>query len=341
MAGYLWDIPAEGVHQVSGSEIKGRLRLPARCALVAVLTGCLVWASVAGARQEIRIMVDGKKVRHHTLQRTVGAALGEAGIKLGPLDRAVPGTAAAVKNGLTVTVERAFPVRLVADGRTQTLWTTRTSVRQLLKRASLELGEHDRLNFPLKAVVSRSCEIRIRRIQERRVQEKYRIPAPVERRPDGSLLQGQQRLVREGTPGEGERLVKVVLEDGRVVSRQTLSERVVRPPVSRILAYGTLNTVSRGGQILRFRRALVARATAYSAAAGSRTATGHPVGRGVVAVDSRVIPLGSRLFIEGYGYGTALDKGSAIRGNRIDVFFPTEAECRRWGVRSVKVYVLE
>ncbi|MDN5365849.1 MAG: hypothetical protein PWP44_1052 [Thermacetogenium sp.] len=326
---------------MSGAEIKSRLRLPARCALVAAVTGFLVWASVAGARQEIRIVVDGKEVRHHTLQRTVGAALGEAGIELGQWDRVVPGTAAAVKNGLTVTVERAFPVRLVADGRTQTLWTTRTSVRQLLERASLELGEHDRLNLPLQAVVSRSCEIRVRRIQEKTVRERYSIPAPVERRPDGSLLRGQQRLVREGTPGEGERLVKVVLEDGKVVSRQTLSERVVWPPVSRVLAYGTLNTVSRGGQILRFRKALEVRATAYSAAAGSRTATGHPVGRGVVAVDPQVIPLGSRLFVEGYGYGTALDKGSAIRGNRIDVFFPTEAECRRWGVRYVKVYVLE
>lgn len=319
-------------------ELKGRLRLPVCIALVAAITGCLVWASIACARQEVRIRVDGRMVRYSTLQRTVGAALREAGIELEPWDRVVPGPEAMVTNGLTITVERAFPVRLVADGRTTTVWTTRATVQQVLERASLELGEFDRLNLPLQAMVRRGCEIRVTRVREKTVREQYPIPAPVENRPDTSLPRGQRRVVREGTPGAGERRIKVVLEDGKEVSRETLSERVLRPPVSRILAYGTLGAVSRGGTVLRFRRALEARATAYST--GSRTATGHPVGRGVVAVDPGVIPLGSRLYIEGYGYGTALDVGSAIKGNRIDVFFPTEAECRRWGVRYVKVYVL-
>ena len=61
----------------------------------------------------------------------------------------------------------------------------------------------------------------------------------------------------------------------------------------------------------------------------------------MIAVDPRVIPLGTRLYVDGYGYGRALDVGGAIKGNRIDVFLPSEAECRRWGVRTVKVYILE
>ena len=61
----------------------------------------------------------------------------------------------------------------------------------------------------------------------------------------------------------------------------------------------------------------------------------------MVAVDPQVIPLGTRLYVEGYGYARALDVGPAITGNKIDVFLETAEEARRWGVRRVKVFVLE
>ena len=62
---------------------------------------------------------------------------------------------------------------------------------------------------------------------------------------------------------------------------------------------------------------------------------------GGVAVDTSVISMGTRLYVEGYGYAVALDRGSAIKGNKIDVFLETRAEARQWGVKRVKVYVLE
>jgi cystine transport system substrate-binding protein len=68
-----------------------------------------------------------------------------------------------------------------------------------------------------------------------------------------------------------------------------------------------------------------------------RTATGIPVGYGVVAVDPSVIPLGSRLTIPGYGDGVAADTGSAVRGNTIDLWFPTLAQARAWGRRTVTI----
>jgi 3D (Asp-Asp-Asp) domain-containing protein len=61
----------------------------------------------------------------------------------------------------------------------------------------------------------------------------------------------------------------------------------------------------------------------------------------VVAVDPQVIPLGTQLYVEGYGYARALDVGPAITGNRIDVFLDSADEARHWGVRRVKVYILE
>ncbi len=69
------------------------------------------------------------------------------------------------------------------------------------------------------------------------------------------------------------------------------------------------------------------------------TATGLPVGHGIVAVDPSVIPLGTRLSVPGYGDAVAADTGSAIRGAVIDLWFPTVAEAHAWGRRTVTITV--
>lgn len=61
----------------------------------------------------------------------------------------------------------------------------------------------------------------------------------------------------------------------------------------------------------------------------------------VIAVDPSVIPLGSRVYVEGYGYATAEDIGGAIKGNRIDVFVPTQSGALQWGRKTVKVTILD
>jgi len=80
---------------------------------------------------------------------------------------------------------------------------------------------------------------------------------------------------------------------------------------------------------------LTVTATGYSL--GGYTATGMPVGWGIVAVDPAVIPLGTRLAIPGYGEGIAADVGSAVRGATIDLWFPTVAQAMAWGRRTVTV----
>jgi 3D (Asp-Asp-Asp) domain-containing protein len=81
-------------------------------------------------------------------------------------------------------------------------------------------------------------------------------------------------------------------------------------------------------------------ATAYTYT-GYRTATGQNPAVGMVAVDPSVIPLGSRMYIEGYGYARAADTGGAVRGDKIDLFMEEYGQCIHWGRRMVKVYLLE
>lgn len=88
-------------------------------------------------------------------------------------------------------------------------------------------------------------------------------------------------------------------------------------------------------------------ASAYDPSAGRgrnatfRTATGMRAAYGVVAVDPRVIPLGTHVYVEGYGFAIAADTGGAIKGNRIDLCMPTDRECRIFGRRPVKVHILK
>jgi 3D (Asp-Asp-Asp) domain-containing protein len=82
-------------------------------------------------------------------------------------------------------------------------------------------------------------------------------------------------------------------------------------------------------------RTITVTSTGYSL--GGHTATGLPVGWGVVAVDPSVIPLGTKLTIPGYGEAVAADTGGAVRGNTIDIWFPTLAQARAWGRRTVTI----
>lgn len=82
-------------------------------------------------------------------------------------------------------------------------------------------------------------------------------------------------------------------------------------------------------------RTLTVSATGYSLP--GRTASGLPVGWGVVAVDPTVIPLGTRMTIPGYGEGVAADVGSGIRGAMIDLWFPTVGQALEWGRRTVTI----
>ena len=97
--------------------------------------------------------------------------------------------------------------------------------------------------------------------------------------------------------------------------------------------------VSRGS-----RRALFVSASGYSAfdpGNGNRTATGTIVRRGVIAVDPSVIPLGTRIFIPGYGEAVAEDIGSGIHGNRIDVAFDSHAEALMFGRQELEIFIME
>lgn len=100
---------------------------------------------------------------------------------------------------------------------------------------------------------------------------------------------------------------------------------------------------SNGSSSGQYKKELSMEATAYAGdgitAMGTATVR-NPNGISTVAVDPNVIPLGSKLYIPGYGYAIASDTGGAIKGNRIDLFMNSEAECNQFGRRQITVYIV-
>lgn len=156
---------------------------------------------------------------------------------------------------------------------------------------------------------------------------------------------GPGRLItaRKGQNGQVRRTFSVTLRGGRVVARRLVStER--RDPVSALIYLGRAGFAPSRGNFTRH-KVLTMHATAYDPSAGRkrptfRTATGRRAEFGVVAVDPRIIPLNSIVFVEGYGMAIAADTGRAIRGHRIDLCLPTRAQALQFGRRQVRVHIL-
>lgn len=165
------------------------------------------------------------------------------------------------------------------------------------------------------------------------------------------MEKGLTKVVKKGKPGVRKITYKVAYADGKVISRRVASVSVMKNPVNTITMQGTKNHIStsRGSKMI-FTRAFVAEASAYWAGSCGKkkgsdgygwTASGVKLKKGLVAVDPKVIPLGTWLYIEGYGVALAADTGSAIKGRNIDVAFDTEDQCMNFGRKNVKVYILD
>jgi len=183
------------------------------------------------------------------------------------------------------------------------------------------------------------------------VKRKMPIPRKTERISDARLDRGMSRVVREGSDGVMEQMILIRRGESGILSEAVMKEWVSVSPEPKVIAVGTREPLrvlmtSRGSYAYRKSYSMIA--TAYEPSerscgkyADGYTAIGVKAAPGIVAVDPKVIPLRTRLYVEGYGPALAADVGGAIRGNRIDLFFNTVEEALRYGRRRVKVYILE
>jgi 3D (Asp-Asp-Asp) domain-containing protein len=233
------------------------------------------------------------------------------------------------------------PVTVIADGASRAVLATGPTVGQALAQGGVTVAGADEVIPPASTSVIPRMAIRVVRVEKRRLEVPTTLPFRILVRP--AWRQSRTTIAAPGRPGVGRKIVDVTLRDGKVVRSQVISRAVISPPVDRIVLRPTrpMQLASRGG-FYGGVRVLTMVATAYHpmVCGTGRTRTGIRARHGVVAVDPRVIPLGTRLYIPGYGPALAADTGGAIRGRRIDLCMENRHAIRQFGRRRVSVHVL-
>jgi 3D (Asp-Asp-Asp) domain-containing protein len=255
------------------------------------------------------------------------------------------GGAAASRGGELSPTSSPLQVHIFVDGQWQTLTTSETTVAGALREAGLVLGEFDRVRPALEERLWQGRNIRVIRIETSEITETTVDPAKTVVLADPDLRTGLSLKIREGRDGKIAQQVRIWKRDGEESGREVVKRTVLRAKTDAVELRGEAGLTSRHGSI---RGCLLMEATAYDPGprscgkyADGYTANGMKAEKGVVAIDPRVIPMGTRLYVEGYGLAIAADTGGAIKGHRIDLCFPTYTEALRYGRRTVKVYLLD
>jgi uncharacterized protein YabE (DUF348 family) len=300
----------------------------------------------------------GSEKKLETRLETVAEALGESGYELKPSDEISPAGNEKLKNGMTIEIKRSFAVVLKDESGMKAVYTVGPFVEDVLAEEGLVLHGNDRVEPALDKPVGSGEVISVIRVSEETFFIQNIFPYNIEtiKNPDWGI--DEKEILQEGVDGIKLLTYVVTYENGVATHEEKVSEDVAAEPVIEIIEKGDgrLIVASRGN--LRFEKSMTMTSTAYDLSVESCGKTSdHPeygitysgtrAKRGTVAVDPRVIPLGTRLYIESldgtsdYGFAVAEDTGSAVKGNIIDLFMESESDVAAYGKRKVMVYILE
>jgi uncharacterized protein YabE (DUF348 family) len=299
--------------------------------------------------RKVSIVKDNQKKVIWTTADTVAGLLKEQKIVLNAKDKVSPKPQAAIKDKMNIDIKHAFHLTYVDGGKKNEVWSTSTTVADFLRQQGIKLNEFDRVEPSLTETVSENGVVNIIRVEKVTDVVEEPIQFAVVSKKDESLEKGKEVTLKDGIQGLVSRQYEVILENGKEVSRKLINEQGLRDKQDKIVAVGTKDLalqVSRGATDTGIE--YYVNTTAYTAdcnGCSGHTATGINLRANpnmkVIAVDPRIIPLGTKVYVEGYGYAVAADTGSAIKGYKIDVFFASSADAYRWGVRKVKIKILQ
>ena len=290
-------------------------------------------ASAAPGMRSIVIQDERAEQSLLTDALTVGAALQAARVSITIADSVEPPMDALVTDATVIRITRAHPLTIDADGLQLQQYSLRASVGAALADARISLLGADYSEPAAAAALPADGVIRVVRVSEQQLVEYAPLPFGALTQPAPELELDQSAVLQAGANGLLAKRVRILFADGIEVSRTALQQWTARAPVPRISGYGTAITVrvvdTPDGPV-EYWRAVRMYATSYSPArAGTpvtapwygRTRSGKVLTKGMVAVDRSIIPLGTPLYVPGYGLATAEDTGGGVRGLMIDLGF--------------------
>jgi uncharacterized protein YabE (DUF348 family) len=286
-----------------------------------------------------------------TVAGNVGEALRAEGIPFYLGDSVQPPLDSPVSPNLQISIQRARPVTIVADGQTIHTRTQAKTIEALLAEESIILDNKDYSKPEPIAAVATNLTVRVTRVREEIIIEEQSIPYNTIYQPAPDMELDQAKVAQTGLEGIFKRRIHVVFENGVETVRLLEREWVDREPVTKINAYGTKivmrDLMTTDGPIQYWRKLRVS-ATWYNASHGwfaptspfyGMTRTGVYATKGIIAVDPNVIRLHTRMYVPGYGFGAAEDTGGLIKGMRIDLAFD-EGDPSSYGPGWTNIYLL-
>lgn len=311
-------------------------------ALVSVLT--MGFSTALG--NDVELNINGKTKTVFTYEKTVGDFLEKEGIVLKNKDLVSPSLDKAIDKDMKIVISSPKSYHIKDGKKTLIAEASGYTVADVLDNLDIKLNKLDRVSLPLDEIAKEGMEIKIDRVVVENLENKIEIPFETESRENKDMFEGEKKVITKGEVGQKTESLKNTYVNGVLETTEVLKSEITKDPVKEVVEVGTKKgTVAPNGKDAK--RVIVMQATAYDPTAGSKTAMGTRARVGAVAVDPKVIPLGSKLYIESmdgfasYGYATAEDTGGAIKGNRIDLYYNSNAEANRFGRRNVKVYVLD
>ncbi|NLM09943.1 MAG: DUF348 domain-containing protein [Clostridiaceae bacterium] len=325
---------------------------------VSVLFGYKIYDAL---KKELKIVDGDSEIFVRTMGNDIETAFNQLGVFIESYDYISAPLSTKLSSEIIqeILIKRAVPVTITIDGKTTEVKTYYDTVGETIKNNGIVLGPLDKVEgLNLDSPIQIGMDIKIVRVREELLTETEKIPYAIEEIPNETMNKGEKKVVQTGVEGTLEKYYKLTYEDGRIVSREFMNEEVITEPVIEIVEYGIVpNFVTSRGDLVRYSKVLDMRATAYTASfedTGKHPDhpefgicyTGMRAREGIIAVDPKVIPLYTRVYVEvlgdtpDYGFAIAGDIGSAIKGDLIDLYLDTTEAVKKWGVKKVRVYIL-
>ncbi len=283
------------------------------------------------------VIDDGIPVTLYTTARTVGEALHKAGLVLYAGDIVRPELDSPVSSGLKVYITRSKAAEIVSDGRVIRTRTMAQTVAELLAQEKIVLVGRDYTIPDPGSPIFDGVRVKVIRVREEILVQEESIPYETVWKPDNSMELDTWQLVQEGKDGILRKRYRIIYEDGEEKERRLEDQWVAKPPVTRVIAYGTkivIRELETPEGTIKYWRRIRMLATSYSAATAGKpkdhplygiTRMGLRARKGIVAVDPNVINLGTWVYVPGYGIGLAADTGGKIKGRHIDLCYDEDS----------------
>lgn len=311
-----------------------------------------------GLIKEITIIDGEKEIQLNIACINVEDVLKKNDMQVRSFDKVYPNQKTRVEDGMEIKITRAHPVYIKADGMTKRVMTVNTKVEDILNQYNIIIGENDVLSPQANEEVGINEYINVHKITQKKITENEVIPYNTVVKCNGNLEVSQVNVLQKGNNGEKKIDFLVTYKDNEIISKEEINEEIIKNPVDEIVEKGTCEYIATARGTLKAKKAYIMKATAYDlsyASCGKTpdnpnygiTYTGTRASAGTVAVDPKVIKLGSKLYIESldgsedYGFARAEDIGSAVKGNKIDLFIEDHKNAMAFGVKKVKVYVID